>query len=84
VPAVITSPQNGKPHAGTPTNVHYDVGPLPAGMNALNQDVKKTGKKLEPVPAVITSTGSDGKQHAGTPTNVRNDVGPLPAGGSMA
>ena len=37
VPATITSPQNGQPHAGTPTMVHYDVGPLPAGMNALHQ-----------------------------------------------
>ena len=37
VPATITSPQNGQPHAGTPTMVHYDVGPLPAGMNALQQ-----------------------------------------------
>ena len=41
--------------------LHYDVGPLPAGMNALHQDVKKDGKKLEPVAATITSTGEDGK-----------------------
>ena len=62
--------------------VHYNVGPLPAGMNALHQDVKKDGKKLEPVPATITVTGEDGKPHAGTPTMVRNDVGPLPGAGS--
>ena len=59
VPATITSPQNGQPHAGTPTMVHYDVGPLPAGMNALHQgDAKpffKGGPVNELVPATITS-----------------------------
>ena len=59
VPATITSPQNGQPHAGTPTMVHYDVGPLPAGMNALNQGEPKPFFKGGPVnnlvPATITS-----------------------------
>jgi len=69
VPATVTSPQNGQPHSGTPLMLHYDVGPLPAGMNALNQQL----------PNCIGTNGVYGRECAppGTPAPTSSPTDPL-------